>query len=431
MVKHLLKVLVLGVFFAGAGMVTAGEEEGAQPPVKTRKVPALREATYKAIAEAQALIENEEEPNPQAAVEVLLKLKDRRGINGYEKGQIWNMLAFAYYSMEDVDNTIMAYEQVLAQGEDITLALEQSSLRALFQLFYQQENYLKSIEYIERWEAVAQQPDPVVLYLKATALYQLERWQESLQSSIECVELARALDREVKENWIYLQVVLYNELEDYDNVIRVLEEMVISWPKKQYWMHLASMYAEKDLEDKALSAFYAVYYQGLFERESEFVMLAQRLLNAEVPYEASVILRKGLDSGVIEKDEKNMRLLGQALTMAQETEQAIEAWKEATEHAEDGRIFYRLAQALANSDRHEEAVTAYRDALERGDLRDSREVDFWLGISLMQLERWDDAKRYFNSAAQDKDRRERAREYINYINGEVRRQQVLADMAGA
>ena len=421
----ILVLLVSGMISLPAAWAAEGEN-AAKAQQTTRKVPAMREVTYKAISEAQILIE--EHKDPQAAVDLLAKLKGRRGINGYELGQIWNMLAFAYYSLEDTGKTIDAYEQVLAQGEDIPIALEQNSLRALFQLYYQEEDYQRALSYITRWEQVASEPDPVVAYLKATAYYQLEEWQRALDAAIETIELARSLGREVKENWVYLQVVLYNELEDMASVIRVLEEMVVKWPKKNYWMHLASMYSEEGQDDKALSAFYAVYYQDLFTRENEYVMLAQRLMNSDVPYEAAQILRRGLDSGLIEKNERNIRLLGQAYTMAQEVELAIEAWEDASDYAESGMIYFRLAQALANSDRHKEAVSAFSKALQQGELRNQYEVNFWMAISLMQLERWDEAIRQFRAAGKDQMRKESVGQYINYINSERNRQRTLEEL---
>lgn len=436
--KKLLVALLLISGLTGLPALQAAEERRSSPPKETRKVPAMREITYKEISRAQLLIEGEtdeedetvviKEKDPQAAVDLLLRLKDRRGINGYEIGQIWNMLAFAYYSLEDIANTIKSYEEVLKQGDDITIALEQSSLRALFQLYYQQENYKKSLEYIDRWEQVASAPDPVVIYLRATAHYQLEEWRPALTAAIETVDLARSMEREVKENWVYLQVILYSELDDIDNVIRVLEEMVLTWPKKNYWMHLASMYSEKGWDDKSLSAFYAVYYQELFSRESEYVMLAQRLLNAEVPFEAAKVLREGLDRDFVEKNERNIRLLGQAYTMAQESDLAIDAWREASNYAEDGMIYFRLAQALASSDRHEEAVGAFDKALELGGLRSETEVNFWMGISLMQLERWEPAILQFTNAGRDESRKDTVDQYIRYIRGERNRQRQLAEL---
>ncbi len=415
----------------------------ASAAAERRKVPPMKERTYKIISEAQLLIDpdsipvadGEEKPqvvaNPPKAVEMLKDALTRRGLNGYEVAQIWNTLAFAYYTLDDLNSTKKAYEEVLKQGT-ISLALELSATRALFQLYYADENYAKAIEFIDKWMALNETPDADVTFIKATAYYQMERLDDSLRTAIRVEEIATELQKEMKENWLYIQVVLYNEKQNFDKVIELLERMIVMFPKKQYWMHLAGMYGEKGWDDKALSAYYAAYTQGMFDKESEVVMLCQRLLNAEVPYEAASILEKGFKSELIEQNEKNIRLLATAYTMSKNYDQAIEAWKNATEYAKDGEIFYRLAQALSNEDRHKEAVAAYREAIEREDgIKDIEEVQFWLGISLMQLEEWDDAQKAFRLAAKDKDRRKSANQYIQYISSEKQRQAALKEMISA
>ncbi|MCS5581956.1 MAG: hypothetical protein NZ777_00425, partial [Pseudomonadales bacterium] len=233
----------------------------------------------------------------------------------------------------------------------------------------------------------------------------------------------------VKENWWYLQVVLYNELEDVDSVIRVLESLIVNYSKKQYWMHLAGMYSEKGRDDASLSAYYATYIQGFLVKETEIVMMAQRLLGADNAYEASQVLEKGFKGKLIEENEKNLRLLATAYTLSQETNAAIDAWRDATRYAEDGDLYFRLAQALSAEDRHKEAVKAYSDAQKKGDLNRPGDVAFWKGISQMQLERWDSATKSFRSAARlDKKKSKQSRRYIRYIAGERRRQKELRKM---
>lgn len=407
-----------------------------------RKVPPMKERTYKIISEAQLLIdpesvpvaEGEEKPDvvadPRKAVEMLNDALGRRGLNGYEIAQIWNTLAFAHYTLDDLVATKNAYEKVLSQGT-ISLALELSATRALFQLYYADEDYDKAIRFIDKWLELNATPDPDVNFIKATAYYQMENYPKALETALLVEDIAKELDKEMKENWLYIQVVLYNEMKNYDKVIEVLERLIVVYPKKQYWMHLAGMYSEKEWMDKALSAYYAAYVQGLFDKESEIVMLSQRLLNAEVPYEAATVLEKGFAEDVIERNEKNIRLLATAYTMSKNYGKAIDAWKDATEYAEDGEVFYRLAQALSNEDRHKEAVAAYQQALDREGLKDIEEVQFWLGISLMQLEEWDDAKRAFTAAAKDKGRRKAANQYKAYINNEIKRQAALKEMLSA
>ena len=273
-------------------------------------------------------------------------------------------------------------------------------------------------------------PDAGVTFIKATAYYQLDDFRESLRWAIRVEEIATEQQKEIKENWWYLQVVLYNELQDSDNVIRVLETLIAYYPKKQYWMYLAGMYSEKEWDDKSLSAYYAAYMQGFLAKESEVVMLSQRLLGSSVPYEASQILEKGFKDGLIEENEKNLTLLATAYTMSQETDNAIDAWREATRFAENGDLHYRLAQALAQEDRHKEAVDAYSDAQKKGDTDDPDDIAFWKGISLMQLERWDAATRSFRNAAKlgDKRMKKQTRQYIRYIAGEKRREEELRKM---
>ena len=430
--------LILGQFDVH---ISLGDTVSAQEKKKTRKVPAMRERTYKKLAEAQIMIDPESAPReegepppeptgtPRDAIELLHKLRESRGLNSYELAQIWNTLAFAYYTIEDMPNTIRSYEEILKQGT-ITEALEMSALRALFQLYYAEENYRLAINYIDRWQALQAAPDAGVTFIKATAYYQLDDFRESLRWAIRVEEIATEQQKEIKENWWYLQVVLYNELQDSDNVIRVLETLIAYYPKKQYWMYLAGMYSEKEWDDKSLSAYYAAYMQGFLAKESEVVMLSQRLLGSSVPYEASQILEKGFKDGLIEENEKNLTLLATAYTMSQETDSAIDAWRDATRFAENGDLHYRLAQALAQEDRHKEAVDAYSAAQKKGETDDPDDIAFWKGISLMQLERWDAATRSFRNAAKlgDKRMKKQTRQYIRYIAGEKRREEELRKM---
>ncbi len=423
------------------GQVSFGAAYAADENKKqTRKVPAMRERTYKALSEAQLLIDPESVPvaegetkpdviaDPRKAVALLKDLMERRGVNSYELAQIWNTLAFAYYTLDDMPNTLMAYEMVLK--EEITEALELSTLRSLFQLYYAQEAYKKSIDYMNRWEKLRGEPDAGVTFIRATAYYQLEDYKNALKEALVVEKITAAEGKEMKENWWYLQVVIYNELKDYDNVIKVLEKLIVVYPKKQYWMHLAGMYSEKGLDDRSLSAYYAAYSQGMLAKESEVVMLAQRLLNAEVPFEAATVLEQGIKVKLVKKDEKNMKLLGTSYTMSQDMAKAIDAWREAAKLSDDGDNYYRLAQALANEDRHKEAIEAYTSALDKG-VKNKTNAYFWLGISQMQLERWDSATASFKEAAKDKDMEKSARRYLKYIAGEKHRQEELRKMLEA
>ena len=53
---------------------------------------------------------------PRDGINLLLELTQKKRLNSNELSQIWNLLAFGYYTIEDMDNTLRAYEEVLAAG---------------------------------------------------------------------------------------------------------------------------------------------------------------------------------------------------------------------------------------------------------------------------------------------------------------------------
>ena len=431
-------------FFAGGKVHAQSNQAPKKKKKRTRRVPALREKVYKVLSEAQVMIDPESIPReegdpppksrgtPQDAVELLQRTLGQKGINSYEAAQIWNILAFAYITLDDNRKAINAYEQILTQGA-IPESLELNALRTLYQLHFSDENYDLSLEYIARWEELKGVPDPQVTYMKAVVYYYKGNMAEAMRQALLVEEIAIAKERKMREPWWRIQFTLYNEREDTNNAIRVLELLIHHYPKKSYWMNLGGYYSVKGWDDLALSTYHAAYTQGFLTKETELVSLSQRLLGADVPYEASLVLEKGFDEEIIEENEKHKKLLAQAYTMSQEINLAIDAWREAAQYSEDGgEAWYRLAQVLASEDRHKEAINAFVKARDLGELEDLAAVIFWQGASEVQLERWDAAIESFREAGRlDEEREEQVQTYIRYAkNGKKREEQLRAMREG-
>ena len=71
---------------------------------------------------------------------------------------------------EDFKAAIYAYEQVLAQGEDITEGLEVTTLYTIAQLSFVVENYQDALDYMELWISKADNPGPEPEFLWAGLL---------------------------------------------------------------------------------------------------------------------------------------------------------------------------------------------------------------------------------------------------------------------
>ena len=237
-IHYLLITVALASVLVPIGAIRA-ELSVSVPTEANRDVPPLSEATYDGLAAAQGLIE---EGQPNEAISLLETLRDGGNLNGYEMAQAWNMLAFAYFEANDVPKTIDAYEHVLGDRDAITQGLEESTLRALMQLYFGNEDYSASIRRLDEYMALRGR-DPKTLFIRATALYQSKQFEAALVSAREVETLAQDLGSPVEENWLYLQVVLNNELGRPDQMVTVMERMMALYPNEETGRHLTKLKA--------------------------------------------------------------------------------------------------------------------------------------------------------------------------------------------
>lgn len=410
------------VFSAPLAVSTATAQEAEQTERKTRKTPAMREKIYKQLSEAQVAAEAD---NYAAALAILDKLSADKSINSYEKAQMYNFYAFIYYSQDRYRDAIRAYENVLAQPE-LPEALENGTIYSLAQLYFQAEDYRKSIELMERWFGVATNPGPEPYVIVAQAYYQLKDYRRALPNIEKAMSIARQQGKQVKENWLLLQRLFYYELNDFAKSEQVLKELVRLFPKKIYYTQLSAVYHELNDDKKQLAALELAHIQGMLEQGREILNLSQLYLANGVPYRAAKLLQEGVDKNVVEVKEANLRLLSQAWYMAGEFEKAIPPLRRAAQLADDGELYVRLAQSYLNLDKHAEAVESLRAALQKGGIKRPGDAQLMLGMSLYELDRLDQARSAFSVAANYEANSRTARQWINHIGSEENRRAELA-----
>lgn len=386
----------------------------------TQEAASMRESTYKELAKAQEAAEAE---NFSEAAQILDKLgKDE--LNHYERSQLLNLQAYIFYAKDQIPQAINSYEQLLKQPE-LPEALQTSTVYTLSQLYFSQENWQKSINMLERWMGLTKEENRTAFEMMAQAYYQLEEYNKALRPAWKVVELTQAAGEPVKEQSYLLLRVLHYENGEYQQVVDILEDLIRLYPKKQYWIQLASIYGELDDQKKQLAVLELAHLQGLLTSETEIKTLASLLLNNDLYLRAGKILSKGLDDGVITSTLEHWRLLAQAWTMAQENERAIPALTKASELSSDGKLDIILAQTYINLDRWEDAVGAIRRGLSKGGLDRPDQAQVMLGQTYFEMENFDEARSAFLAAQSDRRSRQLAAQWINYIDSEVDRRAQL------
>jgi len=422
--------LVLGAAALIASQDAAAQRAGAgndqQQEQETRRTPAMREAVYQRLSEAQACAEM---GDMQCARDKLNQLSRMRDLNSYETAQMYYFEAYLAFEDENYDGAITAYEKVLQQP-DLPISLEQNTMLSLAQLYAQQERYQEALSMLERWFQVTEMPGTTAYVLKAQIHYQLRQYEQGIPEILRAIELAREQGRDIEESWYQLLNVFYFELENYPKVIETLTFMVNNWPKKDYFIQLASIYGQEGQEERMTALYEAAYEAGWLTRGQELTTLAQMLLQAEAPYKAARILEKGLSDGTIEKTEANWRLLSQAWQLAREDEKALPALTEAASRSNDGELDLMLAQSYANLARWEECADAARNAIRRGGLDRPDRANLLLGNCLAEMKDYPAARTAFEAALRDERSRSTAQQWLQYIQDEQDRERQLRQAQG-
>ena len=403
----------------------AQEEERKKP----RKVPNMTEMTFKKLAEIQELMDVDDNDGAILVAEEMLE-RSRR-YNGNEMGQIHNMLAVLYYGKEDNPMAIHHYEKVLDQVPDITEGMETSTIYNLAQLYFVEEEYEKSLEYIERWISVANNPDPKAYYFMGQVYYQMKDYPRAITTIERAIGIAEERSISIKENWWSLLRFLYFEMENWDRVVDILEILVRDFPKRVYWLQLAGVYGQENMEDKQLQAFEAAHVAGFLETENDLMTYGGVLLQSENPWRASLYMQEAVDAGIIEPTAKNLQQLGQAYQLAQEVDRAIETFEEAGKISDDGNIYDRLSSLYLEKDRFKECEVAAMQAIDKGGLKKLYNTEIVLGMCQFNQDEFTAARKTFVQARKRaRDLKERAAErqcqqWIAYIDNTVRRNQQL------
>ena len=410
---------------------------------KPRRIPHLTEATYRRLSEAEEFIEADQFPE---LIEMLEPLLERsRRYNGNELAQMHNLLAFAYYEQDDVAKTIYHYEQVLAKMPDISEGMEITTLNQLSKLYFQEGNklegdaalvwYRKSLTTWEEWLSKSENPGPDAYFYTAQIYYQMRDFPKAISSLERVVALSRERGTKVREEWWQMLQFLYFDQENWPKVIEVLEILVKDYPKRVYWVNLASVYGEAGYPEKQVWTMEAAHVAGYLTQEGDLTTYGGLLLQNEIPNRASKALQQGIDEEILPRTERNLQTLGQAYQLAQDVDKAIPVFEDAAEIAEDGETYDRLSVLYLEKDQHDLCETAAKNALDKGGLRNVLGTRITLATCQFNLDKLIAARNTFvevrREARRDKQRTEEriAQQWIGYIENERHRRAEL-DRAG-
>ena len=419
LLSRIFVLLVCGIF--ATGVAYADQEDEDRDNRKTKQAQAVSKAVYDRIQKAQEAIDADESA---AALKILNTLKGKKGLTDYELQNVLNYIGFVYYNLDKMPEAIAAYEEML-RIPSIEEQIKKQTLYTLAQLSTMQEDYNKAIRLLDEWFVLETNPapDPYILY--AQNLYQVNRYADMVRPIEAAMAVAEKRELTVKEDWYVLLNFAFFQQEDYEKVRDIQKILLINWPKKRYWFSLAGAFTELGEEQNLVAAYDAAMTQGLLEKESELVTMAQLYLQREVPYKAAVLLTEEMEKGRVAKNAKNYRLLSQAWTLAAEDKKAIPALQQAAKLSDEGELDLRLGNAYLNLGQFGECVAAINNGIKKGGIKSPDHAQISLGMCLYNQQKYRASVAAFREAGKTRRSGKVARQWINVINSDIERNEQI------
>jgi len=405
------------------------------------------------LNEGQFIEKEEDDPDFIEARRILTELLNKQDeLKSYDRSVMWNYWGYIYFSDEDYDNAMKAYEKLLNEPE-ATIPLRTASLLTLAQLNLVKENWDKGIALILQWMDEVENVTAQSHSLLGQAYYQKQDFVKSRQSIEEAIRIAEEVeDYRPKEQWYVLLAACLYELKEakvigqqyaLEQQVLIYEILVNYYPKKSYFLQLGGTYAQMEREQDYMLVLKAAYDKDFLDKESEYLALAQMLLLNKNPYWAAQVLVAGQNKKIIIKDEKsgeeetvtvvkdtekNLKLLADAWRMAQEIDKAIPVLEKAAKMSKAGDLYVLLGNLYLFEDRMEDSIRAIELGLKKSKVKSRSQAQLVLGQAHFELENFDEAKKQFRAAARDEDKRikKTANSWIKYAENEAIRVQNLA-----
>lgn len=357
------------------------------------------------------IIETEAEDNWRAAADGYGQVLAWDGLTAFERATLLRLRGRAFYELDQSGRTIQDWRAALELG---VLPVEDANTLRINtgQVMIAEEDYAGGIGMIEHALALG-------VPLNTDLAFRLAQAHAQIDSLDEGLEYARfAFDNaEPRTRSQYSMLLYYLErLERYEQQLSLLEAMLVRWPgEKTVWSRFAGVLSHLERDQESFDVVTVMYVNGMLTEADELVRLARYYQAFGYPYRGAVILEREINSGRVDANPAEHRLLASLWRDAREWDRALPVLRRVATMTGIGTDYEALGEALYQNREFEEAETMLRQALRQGGL--NRPGDTWslIGNSLVEQDRAGAALHAFEQALDWEYSRASAQGWINFI----------------
>jgi len=328
-------------------------------------------------------IEAEEDERFAEAATGYTALLDTGRLTGFEQATVLQLRGRVWYELDDAERAITDWRTAIDLN---VLPVETANALRLNagQLLLAREDYREGVFLIETALTLGAPPSADIALRLAQGYGQMG----DLVSGLRWAEMAFDRAEPRQQRHYSLLLYYYQQLNMPSEQLQLVRQMVDRWPEeKRYWTTLTALLAQSGHEREAFDINTVMYLNGLLSESAELIRLAQYYAYYDYPYRGADILQRELNSGRVDPDPQNYRLLASLWRQAREWELALPVLHRVATTTGLGSDFEALGEALYQGGNYSEAEAMFEQALTRGDIR--RPGDTWTLIGNARYEQDD------------------------------------------
>jgi len=354
------------------------------------------------------------------ALKLALELKPKKP---YDKAYIAKFLGSMYAGQKGKGVEAIKYLKVSVDADILSTVEHGSAIRTLADLQMQEKQFDNAVKHYKMWMEFTGKDDAGVWVRIGSAYMELKQFANVIAPA----DKAIAAYKEPNKNPYLLKLGAYYELKQHKNAIGVLETLVAVFPDvPKFWVQLGQFYMVDEQYEKSLQTMHIAYINGYLKKASEIKVLAQLYSTNSIPHRAAVVLEKYLKSGLIDRDERMLKVLAGSWHQAKELDKAVKYYGEAAAVENNGELYYKQGLIAFELEHHKTAIKALKMALKDTGLRKFDDATFTLSQAYFYSRQYKSAYATMVKASkgQSKSVKKNAKIWLKYIKDTAKRRKV-------
>jgi hypothetical protein len=312
----------------------------------------------------------------------------------YDNFVINQMLLFIYVQKQDFSAAAPVLESA-AQSQYATPDQQKTWLRALMGIYFQQKDYAKTVE-VGQLAVKHGANDTDTFTTIADSEGRLGKWKDAATT---IQEVLQKQDKP-EEKLLAFQWNAYTKANDDADASKVVEKLVINYPKPDYWLAALAPLLRMDIKDShlQLNVYRLMNDVGVLKRSVDFSEMAELALDQGYPGETQSVLQKAFAENVFTEQrdkDRYQHLLDGAKQRAAIDLAALPKTEQDAANAPTGDRLVQVGAAYLSYGQTDKAVAAISKGIAKGSLKYPEEANLLLGIAQLRSHNAAEAQRAF------------------------------------